>query len=566
MQSKTIQCFLVEIAKRSMCFRSTLSNNGSFCMKNHNLCLLFGFALLTFGSALADDNKYNTSSPIIANAVNTDLSLSPFMGILSGKNERQLTLYQNDASFIKVHFSQFVIPANAWITVSNPAGTETYHYDNKTSTKRTFNKAAGENGINQFSSMSIFGDTAIVTLHLSDANTWGSQHGIQIDHFFAGNEDQDSLGSDLSPVNNSMESQLFPDSVDKLSTCGVNERLDVQCWAGDYSNEFDRSRPVARLLMGGSGLCTTWRVGESNHMFTNNHCMSTQNEVANSEIWFNYQYVDCNGTALDQVVKVTGAQLLDTDYNLDYSLFTVNDFTDITQFGHFGLDVRTPEQGEQIFIPQHGAGNPKELSIESDQNTGGLCQIDTAMTGGRGTDTDTGYYCDTTGGSSGSPVLASSSNDVIALHHFGGCENQGVRMDLIWPEVASFFNGKIPCGDDDDSCNIPDPVAKQLISGVPLVDLNDVKKGEKMYVLTTTEDNLTINIQLAGGSGDADLYVASNRLPTQVDYDCRPYKSTSNESCEIELQSAGKVYIMLRGYSSYEGVTLVGIVSLQQKP
>ncbi|NRD73151.1 trypsin-like peptidase domain-containing protein [Shewanella sp. VB17] len=535
-------------------------------MKNNNLCLLFGFTLLASGSSFADDNKHHTSSPIIANVVNTDFNLSPFIGLLSTQHERHLTLYQSDANFIKVHFSQFNIPDNAWVTVSNLAGTEVYRYDNKTGTKRTFSQSAGENGVNQFSSMSIFGDTAIVTLHLPDVNTWRSEHGIKVDHFFAGNEENDSSGSDFSPITSNAESQLFPDSVDKLSTCGVNERRDVQCWAGDYSNEFDRSRPVARLLMGGRGLCTAWRVGDSNHMFTNNHCMSTQNEVENSEIWFNYQYLECNGRVLDKVVKVTGAQLLDTDYNLDYSLFTVNDFADITQFGYFGLDVRTPEKGEQIFIPQHGAGNPKELSIESDQNAGGLCQIDTAMTGGRGTNTDTGYYCDTTGGSSGSPVLASSSNSVIALHHFGGCENQGVRIDLIWPKVANFFNNNIPCGDDNDSCDNPDPIAKQLVSGVPVVDLSDVRSSEVLYVLTTEEDNLTISVQLTGSSGDADLYVAKNRLPTRVDYDCRPYKSTSNESCEIVLQSSGKVYIMLHGYSSYDGVTLTATATQQQEP
>ena len=44
---------------------------------------------------------------------------------------------------------------------------------------------------------------------------------------------------------------------------------------------------------------------------------------------------------------------------------------------------------------------------------------------------DVSYYCDTQGGSSGSPVISRVTNKVIALHHFGGCPNSGVRADLL---------------------------------------------------------------------------------------------------------------------------------------
>nr|MDC2855612.1 hypothetical protein [Ningiella sp. W23] len=37
--------------------------------------------------------------------------------------------------------------------------------------------------------------------------------------------------------------------------------------------------------------------------------------------------------------------------------------------------MRNAQQSERIYIPQHGSGNPKELSIESDQDTNGLCQV-----------------------------------------------------------------------------------------------------------------------------------------------------------------------------------------------
>ena len=56
-----------------------------------------------------------------------------------------------------------------------------------------------------------------------------------------------------------------------------------------------------------------------------------------------------------------------------------------------------------------------------------------------------GYRCDTSPGSSGSPVLAGSSNKVIALHHLGGCPNEGARMNLIFNEIKGLIdNGATP--------------------------------------------------------------------------------------------------------------------------
>jgi V8-like Glu-specific endopeptidase len=58
---------------------------------------------------------------------------------------------------------------------------------------------------------------------------------------------------------------------------------------------------------------------------------------------------------------------------------------------------------------------------------------------GYAANTDVAYYCDTEGGSSGSPVLARSTNKVVALHHFGGCPNSGVRIDLIYAQVRKLL-------------------------------------------------------------------------------------------------------------------------------
>ena len=53
------------------------------------------------------------------------------------------------------------------------------------------------------------------------------------------------------------------------------------------------------------------------------------------------------------------------------------------------------------------------------------------------------------------------------------------------------------------------------------------------------------------GTGDADLYVKMGAVPTKTSYDCRPYKSSSNEKCLISGQGEARVaYVYVRGYSA----------------
>ena len=362
-------------------------------------------------------------------------------------------IHRPGASFIKLHFKQFVLPPGVTIEIANPEGTEVYRYSRENRSPFTYSAAEGEDGRRSFSAMSISGDMAVVRVLGDRGNLDKRLHRVQVDYFMEGYP-EDTIAELLNQPTPGTDTGLqrsgfFDDGGARPeSTCGINERRDVQCWSNDYPTEFERSRPVNRLLIGGSSLCTGWRVGPTNRVFTNEHCVNTSSGVRNTEFWFNYQRQSCGGS-LGNTVKVTGDQLLATNYTLDYTLLTVNNFDNIAGFGHFGLEVRDPVLGERIYIAQHGGGNPKELAIEDDQSSNGLCRIDDATANGRGSNTDTGYFCDTTGGSSGSPVIAASSNRAIALHHFGGCTNQGVKISQIWPQVAGFFNNQVPAGDNE---------------------------------------------------------------------------------------------------------------------
>ncbi|KZN65853.1 PKD domain-containing protein [Pseudoalteromonas luteoviolacea] len=388
-----------------------------------------------------------TSMATIGKRAELNLEIQPqAIATYSGDNATQVITQKvshPNASYLKLHFKNISLAGGGKLVVRSEDGSERYEYTEQNMRAATLSQ--GDDGVTSFSAMSISADTAVVEYTPGTQNTV-SQNAI-IDYYDHGIEN---------------ELHMAPAAdVGISSTCGAMERKDVQCWASSHSTEFERSRPVARLLMNGSGLCTGWRVGPDNRMFTNNHCVESASELSNTEVWFNYQHTSCNGSTLETVVKVTGKDFLSTDYTLDYTLFTINDFAKAQPFGYFGLDVRNATQGERIYIPQHGSGNPKELSIESDRDTDGLCSVNNANANGRGTGTDLGYYCDTIGGSSGSPVLAASSNKVIALHHLGGCHNKGAKVSLIWPKVASHFNNQIPDGDNNSD---PMPVADFSLS------------------------------------------------------------------------------------------------------
>lgn len=66
--------------------------------------------------------------------------------------------------------------------------------------------------------------------------------------------------------------------------------------------------------------------------------------------------------------------------------------------------------------------------------------------------------------------------------------------------------------------------------------------------------NLTISI--AGGIGDADLYVKFSQVPTVDSYDCRPYLQGNYETCTFATPEPGNYQIMIRGWQQFSGITL----------
>ncbi|MBT8041142.1 MAG: PKD domain-containing protein [Xanthomonadales bacterium] len=356
------------------------------------------------------------------------------------------------ARFVKLHFSRFELPRGVTLEVSNPLSTETWRYSATVRDPFTIDKERGDDGRQAFWAMSISGDTAMVRLTGDLAAFDPEIHGFEIDTY---------LTDIPTTKRKNLSKNLLP--VDELETnCGESELYDAICWADSYPDHYERSQPVAMIISSSGKKCTAWRVGRDNRLFTARHCISSQAQLDGAEIWFDYQSSVCGSEDAVPAVKVTGDELLAEHYKLDFTLFTVNDFTRIQGFGNIGLDLRDGDIGEEIFIPQHGLGRPKQIAIESDMNGSGVCEIDDNDIDGFYEGSDIGYMCDTTTSSSGAPVLSGETGRALGLHHWGGCANSAVKFSRIWPEVSEYFNGVVPSGNANGDWAEPNraPVAR----------------------------------------------------------------------------------------------------------
>lgn len=96
----------------------------------------------------------------------------------------------------------------------------------------------------------------------------------------------------------------------------------------------------------------------------------------------------------------------------------------------------------------------------------------------------------------------------------------------------------------------------ELSKGVPITNLYSGWGVEKYYSFYVPGGATSASISISGGSGDADLYVLYNGVPTVSQWNCRPYSGSSTETCSFSYPAEGTYNIMIRGYSAYSGVSL----------
>ncbi len=241
---------------------------------------------------------------------------------------------------------------------------------------------------------------------------------------------------------------LQPPTDGPESICSPGDFEDVICYQSDAGKWSNVMASVGVMTVGGDPVSALWCSGSNvsplNYLLTNDHCIASQSECDTAEFVFKFYRTDCGTNAAPNVDweafrcdEVVASSPFDNNCestlsNLDYALCSVIGDPAST-YGFVNADPTPITDGEAIYIIQHPAGRPHEI------------------THGSGPDVDADgtvlrYYTtlDTEGGSSGSPLFRESDDMLIGLHHCGGCTtpgtgNRGMLMSDIYPEIASFL-------------------------------------------------------------------------------------------------------------------------------
>ena len=97
-----------------------------------------------------------------------------------------------------------------------------------------------------------------------------------------------------------------------------------------------------------------------------------------------------------------------------------------------------------------------------------------------------------------------------------------------------------------------------LTNGVAVTGLSAATGASLNYTMVVPAGSTGLQFVIAGGTGDADMYVKFGSAPTDTVYDCRPYAGGNAETCSIATAQAGTYYVRLKAYSSFSGVSLTG--------
>ena len=333
-----------------------------------------------------------------------------------------------EASYIAPHFSHFDLPPGAVLVVRSPRGERAWRF--RGTGKGTLGLTEGFWGIH------IPGSTALLELWTDGPVREGA---VVVDRFARG----------------------FPVTVPQNeSICGADDAQWAKCLETSDPVHYEKSRAVVRLVVNGTSACTGWLIGNAGHLITNWHCIGTAETAANTDFELMAEGATCDtdcssSGACPGTVVATSGTLIQADENLDYTLIELPTNPTPT-YGYLQLRTTGAALEEQIYIPGHPLGWGKQISSNSTDPTdaSGKCEVysldEPPCLGGPG---DVGYFCDTRGGSSGSPVIAASDHLVVALHHCADCPNLAVPIQAIIESLGA----NLPPNAIGGSCALPPP-------------------------------------------------------------------------------------------------------------
>jgi len=339
----------------------------------------------------------SAAQPVQEGARREALITSPdFTAALTGPTIWRETIIENGTKFLRLHFSDIVDRSSEdySVVIRNYASKPVFTYD-----KKSFGAKA------DFWSGIIRGDTAVIEVVAAQPPT-GLKFVLKEYSF------QIEMGKVLSVVD--------PDEREPVVAYRDDPHISAAAKAVSKLSFVDQGMMVS---------CTGFMIADD-LLLTNEHCINSQLLCDDAVAIFGYEMTSTGSLAEGEDYRCL--KLIAKDSQLDYALLQLEGSPGASnKWGHLELVARDVVLGEALYMLQHPAGEPKQISKKG-------CEVHTPQAGGRGLDrlTDFGHLCDTLQGSSGSPML-DSNHHVVGLHHLGfssgrwGNENRAVQMKLI---------------------------------------------------------------------------------------------------------------------------------------
>lgn len=176
----------------------------------------------------------------------------------------------------------------------------------------------------------------------------------------------------------------------------------------------------------------------------------------------------------------------------------------------------------------------------------GASDLEVSISGGTG---DADLYVrfgsqPTTGSYACRPYLNGNNETCNIASPSTGTYHIGVRA------YASFSGVSLTASYDEPGSG------NELGNGQTVTGLSASTGNWLYYTINVPSGQSNLSVSISGGSGDADLYVRFGAQPTTGSYNCRPYLTGNNETCNLSNPSAGTWHIGVRAYSTFSGTSL----------
>ncbi|KAG2815054.1 hypothetical protein PC111_g13723 [Phytophthora cactorum] len=334
------------------------------------------------------------------------------VNVTAGTSREDLISYEF-ASYIAVHFAGFNLPEGDSVVISSP--------DDNVTVSHTYT-GRGRDQTGTFIASFVSGNSVTVTY--TSVGIVGAGQGYRITGFSRG----------------------YP-TMQHESVCGDGDQsLPAKCYAPGTNlsdglpEAYTKAQAVARLLINGTYLCTGWLGGSEGHLFTNHHCFEQEDWALTTDIEFAAESSSCSEQCETQLgcpgklVATTSTLIADSE-DIDYSVVQLPDCVDLSPYGYLQMRESGPVVNESIYVPQHPDGYAKRI-VSTTDNGDSTTVLSVGQDGNCGTE-QVGHDADTQGGSSGSPLIASSDNLVVGIHHCGGCANTAIDVRTVLTDLAS---------------------------------------------------------------------------------------------------------------------------------